>query len=682
MNSVLINKYRITPLSPSLVRVEYSEDGSFYDEYPVFIEPDFPDFNYKKRKYENRVEISTHFFKLLLIADGSMLDSHNLKIKLKGSKWKSFGDVQNMGGATLDLFKYPDLRGARIQDGIISKDGVVFFRYNTEFLWDKKNNWVKSRHGVFQDIFIFAYGRNYKKAFEDFIRLSGRPAQLPAWAFGYWYSIWKELSQDEIIATVKKFRDYGIPIDVFVIDTDFRKHKWTGYEFDKNLFYDFEKFIKTMRDLNVRLGLNDHPGYDEVEPLPEDDPYIKILGKRKCDWFNKEDVLKMKEILRDLLNKGIDFFWIDGWGGRDKSEHENQWLLNKIYFEVSNERIRSPILSRWGGPSSHRYPVYFTGDTYSNFETLAFEVKYTHIASNILAYTSNDIGGFFGNKIDEKLYIRWLEYGALSPVFRTHSNHGVREPWNYSLDAVRIFKKYTLMRYSLFPYIYSHYRIFHETGLPVFRGVYIDYPVDEYAYRYLHQYLIGDAILVAPCVKKNDEVSIYLPGGRWFDVEGKKILKGRSVLTKKVPLDRIPFFIKIGSIIPSTTPGEFTCLNDYQINVFPDKTGFFEIYEDDFLTNEYMYGKYVKQKISYEVKNKKLKIYILPAKGSYSGYKENMQFKFNVFNFSGTKVLVDGMETHFIFSDKVFTSINTCSFLTFSCNLNRNIKHIIEIFSK
>ena len=148
------------------------------------------------------------------------------------------------------------------------------------------------------------------------------------------------------------------------------------------------------------------------------------------------------------------------------------WLLNHYHY-LDNCRTGQAglILSRYGGPGSHRYPIGFSGDTIVTWESLAFQPYFTSTASNI-GYTwwSHDIGGHMRGYYDEDLALRWLQFGVFSPINRLHSSCNAfnsKEPWFYSPETCRLMKQYLRLRHGLLPYLYTMNVATHEEGLPL-----------------------------------------------------------------------------------------------------------------------------------------------------------------------------------------------------------------------
>lgn len=304
-----------------------------------------------------------------------------------------------------------------------------------------------------------------------------------------------------------------------------------------------------------------------------------------------------------LLDQGVAFWWIDGDSAAMEGLDSQMWT-NRVYYDYQQRHTgqRSLIFSRYGGPGSHRYPAFFTADCYSNWKVLAWEVPYTIKAGNVLVpYVTHDIGGFMGTLRDDfELYARWLQFGALSPLLRLHSAHANPEegnprlPWVYGDAGIEMARRFFQLRYALIPYLYTYCREAYDTGLPMCRGLYLECPDEPEAYRF-DEYLLGRELLVAPitspAVNGRATRSLWLPPGEWFDwFTGEKYPGGRTVVYE-CPLERMPLFVRAGSILPLQPEMPHTGAQPVDpliLVVYPGAEASFTVYEDDGLSLDYM----------------------------------------------------------------------------------------------
>lgn len=351
--------------------------------------------------------------------------------------------------------------------------------------------------------------------------------------------------------------------------------------------------------------------------------------------FNLADQQQAKvfmDVLHNpLIDRGVDFWWVDG--GRGCSEMvglNSQMWTNRIFYDFTQEhsKKRGFIFSRYGGWGSHRYPSYFTGDTYSQWEVLAYQVPFTAQGGNVLMpYVTHDIGGFIGPNISFDLYARWIQFGAFSPFLRLHSAHenpqegNVRMPWRYGEKGIELAKKYFRLRYSLLPYIYTYCRVAHDQALPIVRPLYLEYPSLGKAYSYPNEYFFGKELLVAPVTDSTGEKDVYLPPGEWIDYFSGQKYPGDRLIHERYPVDRIPLFVRSGSIIPLQTDVAYSDQRPFDTliaEIYGPQGAAFTLYEDDGLSLDYRSGEYAWTPMTFSKgAGGRYELTIGPTKGEY-----------------------------------------------------------------
>ena len=276
-----------------------------------------------------------------------------------------------------------------------------------------------------------------------------------------------------------------------------------------------------------------------------------------------------------------------------------QLWTNKVFYDFSQQHTgkRAFILGRYGNWGSQRYPGFFTGDAYSEWPVLAYEVAFAARGGNVLIpYVSHDIGGFHGGKIDFELYARWLEFGTFSAILRMHGAHenpregNLRMPWVYGQPGIELMRKYFTLRTQLIPYIYSFAWQAHTHATPILRPLYLAYPQLEEAYRHPHEYFFGEQLLVAPVVDPGGEQTIYLPPGDWRDFFSGKHYPGGTTFSAHYPVDETPVFVREGAIVPAQATSEYSDampLDHLILNVYGSGNGTFDLYEDNGVSLDY-----------------------------------------------------------------------------------------------
>ena len=232
-NSIIFKKVKFTFYSPVSVKIEYSPTGKFINK-ELFV-TEINDTKYIKpeiKRGTNSIIILTENLKIYYKETSDGLSPKNLKIWYKFNntykRW-CYGqkDHKNLGGSSLDLFKYPKIRGKKLSTGVLSKNGYYVYEDFTYVFWEKDRQWaVQQFIPGYKTLFFIGYGKDYKLGLKEFSKIFGKIPMIPVWAFGFWYSRYYAYHQKEFLDLVDKYRKLNIPIDVMVVDTDWRKNVW------------------------------------------------------------------------------------------------------------------------------------------------------------------------------------------------------------------------------------------------------------------------------------------------------------------------------------------------------------------------------------------------------------------------------------------------------------------------
>lgn len=255
-----------------------------------------------------------------------------------------------------------------------------------------------------------------------------------------------------------------------------------------------------------------------------------FYGVDAADRRNAEAFLEVLHL--PVQRQGLDYWWIDGQMGVGGAQVDKQLWTNHVYFESARTTLpdrRPMIFSRAGGFGTQRYPFHFTGDTWSQWEVLASQIEYTCRAGHLgRSFITHDIGGHMSQStmIDPELYCRWVQFGALSPVFRLHSSKGgERRPWLYGDLEMRCFKAALQLRMELLPVLYTLARESHDSGMPLCRSACLQEPAWERGYQVWDSYFLGDRIFVTPIVTPGEAREILLPPGAWWcGIDGRLVV--------------------------------------------------------------------------------------------------------------------------------------------------------------
>jgi alpha-glucosidase (family GH31 glycosyl hydrolase) len=347
--------------------------------------------------------------------------------------------------------------------------------------------------------------------------------------------------------------------------------------------------------------------------------YLDLADRRQAR-------ISMHDLHEPLIRQGMDFWWVDGGGGAAQMPGlDPQLWTNEVFYEATaQETGRRPfILSRYGGWGSERYPGFFTGDAYSEWRVLAYEVAYTARGGNVLVpYISNDIGGFHGAKIPFDLYARWIEFGTFSPILRMHSAHenplegNTRMPWVYGPEGVALMRKYFTLRTQLIPYIYTYSWQAHQASLPLLRPLYLEWPDLAPAYRHFHEYYFGGEMLVAPVLQAGGARTVYLPPGSWMDFFTGRRYSGDTTFTAHYAVGDTPVFVRAGAIVPRQAGDHLA------IGVYGEGDGRFDLYEDDGISLDYERGRHASTPMTYRTSGAGHRLVIGPTTGAFAGQQE------------------------------------------------------------
>ncbi|MEQ8819319.1 MAG: glycoside hydrolase family 31 protein [Sumerlaeia bacterium] len=675
---VVQDNARFTILTPQLVRLEWADDGQFEDRPSLrFPYRNLPVPAYSVMEDDGALVIETEALELRYEGQGTFT-SENLSIRLKSLEtpftWRpGMVDEGNLGGTvrTLDSVSGP----TELQPGLVSRDGWVWVD-DSEALLFGRDGWPEPRQpGARQDGYFFGYGHNYQEAVRDFTRVSGAPPLPPRWSFGAWWSRYWAYSEQELKDLVAEFREHDVPLDVLVIDMDWHLDGWTGYTWNPEYFPDPEDFLAWVHDqgLHVTLNLHPHDGVGAHEAAFED--MARSLGQDPAETeripFQIADRAYMeayfKHLHHPLERQGVDFWWMDWQQGEtsDLPGLDPLFWLNHLHWMdmVTNpERrdLRPMTFSRWAGLGGQRYQIGFSGDTYSNWDSLGFQPEFTAAAANVAyPYWSHDIGGHFLGPVPGEVYARWIQFAALNPFLRTHATknpNAERRIWAFEPEVFHAARKAFHLRYALLPYIYTAAWRAHDAIEPMVKPLYYQWPEMAEAYEYKDEYLFGDQMLVAPVAEPVGGASrcaartLWLPPGRWQLWHTGQTFEGPAVATVMVALDEVPLFLRGGAIVPMMPKRSRTgdpAPEDLDIRVAPGLAGEFTLYEDDGVSTAYLRGESLKTRITSRRTGDRTTARVEPAEGrTFDEFPRRRTFRFHFTDvWKPERVLLDGAAT-------------------------------------
>lgn len=496
---VVVGQVRVQVLSSSLVRLELKGPEGFENRATFHVvNRNWSGTAFTTNSDADDVVISSAGYKVLVPRNARSMDDVEVQSangqllyafdgKLENNRWLpgpadkpegwSFADTPRIVPPSWGLTPLPQVPTA------------TFMPLNSG--WDLNND--------APDVYVFVPGGNYFTLRQDFLKLTGPTEMPPLFAFGAFDSRWYDYSEATALKQIDDYRAHRIPLDVLVVDTGWRRNASTGYQPNTNLFPDMERFFSEAHVKHVRIMFNDHP-----EPVAK-----TALDPKELDY--------RYDNLSKLLNEGLDFWWYDrNWMVHlvTPKPNLNKEVWGMRLYHDTTARVRSKqrplimanvdgidngIRKRPMDVAAHRFPIQWTGDIGPSFDFLrrAVENAVYSGTQSLFPYESDDLGGHVANPTPEQ-YIRWIEYGALSPIYRPHCTHNLeRMPWVFGPEAENVARRFVNLRYRLLPVFYAAAHENYETGEPVLRRLDLDYPQFTEARRN-DEYLLGQDILVAP----------------------------------------------------------------------------------------------------------------------------------------------------------------------------------------
>ncbi|HET7657547.1 MAG TPA: TIM-barrel domain-containing protein, partial [Bacillales bacterium] len=486
---------------------------------------------------------------------------------------------------------------------------------------------------------------------------TGKMPLPPKWALGFHQSRYSYETEQEVRTLAEIFRERGIPLDAVHLDI----HYMNGYRvftFDQERFPNPQDMVNDLReqgihivpivDAGVKVDENDSTYKEGLEKdlfckYPDGQLFFGDVwpGNSAFPDFTKTDAREWwGNLNRFYSDLGIDGIWNDmnepavfnetktmdveaihDNDGNPKTHRELHNVYGMLMEESTYEGMkkllngkRPFVLTRAGFAGIQRYAAVWTGDNRSFWEHLAMTLPMCmNLGVSGVALCGSDVGGFAHDASGE-LLARWTQVGAFLPYFRNHSAIETRrqEPWAFGEKYEAIIKKYIELRYKWLPHLYPLFKQTHETGIPVMRPLFMEYPGDPCTYNLSDQFMIGSDVLIAPILTPDTQQrAVYLPDGEWYDYwTDQKYAGGRHYLIK-ADLETLPIFIKAGAFLFEGEVRSSTSvpLESLTIHLYPRIGSFSTVfYDDDGESFAYVDGEGYSERYRCHFDGKKLKL--------------------------------------------------------------------------
>lgn len=523
---------------------------------------------------------------------------------------------------------------------LVSTAGYGFFfdnHFRHEWNFTAPDAWSASA-AQGEHRYWFIYGPDPAAVLERYTRLTGRPPLPPKWALGLLQSKFGYRSWVEVRAAADAFRARGIPCDALILDL-----YWFGgvphfgganrigsLEWDTGAFPNPAANIAALRQLGFRTMLIEEPYIDESLPVFREAADAGLLARDEAGapvvlekWWGRGGLVDMTDPAarawwwsrhRPLVADGVAGWWSD-LGEPDTFDARAKYHDGAPHADVHNrfaldwaraldegsradrpdERIFQLTRSGYAGIQRHGAALW-SNDVMTAFEWLAPQpAAGMNLGLSGVPYWGTDVGGFIGPVASDELYVRWFQFGAFSPIFRTHGQDRPTAPFEFGARVERICRRYARLRYRLLPYIYTAAREALDTGMPLMRALACEFPDDPVVADLGAQYLFGPSVMVAPVVQPGTERNIYLPSGEWVDFWTGDLYTGPTWLRRwPAPLDTLPLFVRRGAIIPFGPDVSWTGerpLDELTLRVYAGRAASgYRLYEDDGETMGYQHG--------------------------------------------------------------------------------------------
>jgi alpha-D-xyloside xylohydrolase len=568
----------------------------------------------------------------------------------------------NYRGATLELGQ--DNTDVAIPLLVSSKGYAVL--WNTAALTYVDNRFplelkFSSIAGPAVDYYLI-YGPEMDTIIHQYRTMTGHAPMLPKWAFGFFQSKDRYVSLDEIQQIAKRYRDEHIPLDAMVQDWFWWKTEGDPV-FNAN-YHDVPKDLDALHQEHIHAmisvwGLLD-PASETYKVL--DSQHDLVPGAHVYDATNPgaRDAY-WNHLTGKLLSQGWDAFWLDSAEPEEYWPHFGDAILRSKQLAIGNgaeytnifplmhtlgvqdhwkaatDQKRVFLLTRSAFLGQQRVgATVWSGDVYSTYWGLSHQVPAgLNFALSGYPYWTTDIGGYwpaYDGKTQiadyQELYARWFEFGAFCPIFRSHGHRPENEIWTYNKVEPTLIT-YDKLRYRLMPYIYSLAWKVSSEDYTIQRPLVMDWRTDPNVRNLGTQFMFGPALLVNPVLTANaNSRQLYLPEDpAWYDFWTGSTIRGGQQITADAPLERMPLYVRAGSILPMGPEIEYAAQSPegpIELRIYRGAAGRFDLYQDSGDGYEYVKGQHTV--IPMRWNDTTATLTIGAREGSYSGMPAKMEF--------------------------------------------------------
>ena len=509
--------------------------------------------------------------------------------------------------------------------------------------------------------YYFLYGPEMDRLIHHYRILTGHAPLLPKWAYGFFQSKDRYVSQDELLGIAQRYREEHIPLDTIVQDWFWWKAE--GDPVFNSQFPDVPGELKRLHEEHVHAmisvwGLFDSKS-ENFQRMTQQ--HLDVPNAHVYDATNpKGRDFFWNNLAGTLFSQGWDAFWLDSaepeeyWPHMGDAILQNKqiWIGNgaeytnifplmhtlgvQEHWKATTDRKRVFLLTRSAFLGQQRVgATVWSGDVYGSYWGLRHQVAAgLNFALSGYPYWTTDIGGYWpphDNPVPDpayqQLFARWFEYGVFCPIFRTHGHRPQNEIWSFDKVAP-ILIDYDKLRYRLMPYIYSlAWRVTNE-DYTIQRPLVMDWRSDPEIRDLGDEFMFGPALLVSPVLEPNAvHRTLYLPEATWYDFWTGAAQQGGRQIDADTPLERIPIYVRAGSILPLGPEIEYADekpAGPIELRVYRGADGSFDFYQDAGDSYDYEKGAHAVIPLRWSEPTRRLTLG--ERKGSYLEMPARMQF--------------------------------------------------------
>ncbi len=441
-----------------------------------------------------------------------------------------------------------------------------------------------SVEGEFLTYYVIA-GPTPKDVLRRYTLLTGRPALPPAWSFGLWLSTSFTTNYDEKTASsfIDGMFERGIPMSVFHFDCFWmRGFNWCDFLWDREMFPDPEGMLRRYHEKGLKICVWINPYIAQASPLFDEGMENGYLIRKQdggvwqsdlwqagmgiVDFTNPAAREWYRGYLRKLLKMGVDCFKTD-FGERIPVKDVRYFdgsdpvRMHNYYAQIYNEAVFSLLVEERGAGDAvvfaraataggQAFPVHWGGDNFATYVSMAETLRAgLSLASCGFGFWSHDISGF-ESTAPADVYKRWCQFGLLSSHSRLHGSQSYRVPWLFGEESVEVLRKFARLKMRLMPYLYGLAVTAHKEGIPMLRPMYMEFPDDPACGHLDLQYMLGDALLVAPVFREDGRVDYYLPEGTWTHLLDGRTVRGGRWMREAYDFLSLPLWVRENTLIP------------------------------------------------------------------------------------------------------------------------------------